>query len=273
MTVLAGPVELLSKHALRPGGFAENVLTPVALPIVLIAIWQAAVSFEWVPSTLIAAPTAVAINLVHLAISGALPDHVVASLSRLIIGFGIGAASGVLLGSWIGVSRAAQRLVGPTISVLAPIPPTAWIPLLIILFGIHEASKIWLIALGVFFVVTTNTVSGIRHVDLRFVEVARIFEKSRWETLWLVLLPAAMPAILTGLRLALGLSWILLIAAELIAANKGLGWFIYDARNFSRPDDMIAGMVCIGFFGAMSDRLMLILQRNILRWQSSYDGQ
>ncbi|SFG02106.1 sulfonate transport system permease protein [Novosphingobium sp. CF614] len=272
MSLTVARIERRAGRVYRSRDRSFEALVPLILPMALLALWHAAVVLEWVPSTLIATPLAVATDLVRLAVDGTLTEHIFASLRRLIAGFGIGAAGGLALGSWIGVSRGAQRSIEPTISVLAPIPPTAWIPLLIILFGIQEASKIWLIALGVLFVVTTNTVSGIRHVDLRFVEVARVCEKSRSETLWFVLLPAAMPAIMTGLRLGLGLSWILLIAAELIAANRGLGWFIYDARNFSRPDDMIAGMVCIGFLGAVSDRLMLYAQRHVLRWQSSYDG-
>jgi sulfonate transport system permease protein len=253
--------------------FVSSAATSLLLPILLLTVWQLAVALEWVPRTLIASPSAVAVDLVRLCTDGTMLGHAWASIARLFQGFVLGAIGGVVAGAWIGLSRQVQRLLEPTISVLAPIPPTAWIPLLIILLGIHEASKIWLIAIGVFFVVAGNTVAGIRHVDARLVEVARIYGKDRSEVLFDILVPAAMPAILTGLRLGLSLSWILLIAAELIAANKGLGWFIYDARNFSRPDDMIAGMVCIGALGAATDRSMLLLQRHLLRWQSSFTGQ
>lgn len=273
MTDKAARSESVAERAAERGGGVGRALLPFLLPVTLIGLWHAAVALAWVPQTLIAAPLVVVSDLVRLAATGTLTDQIWASLYRLLIGFGLGAIAGILLGSWVGVSRTAQRAFQPTIGVLAPIPPTAWIPLLIILFGIHEASKIWLIAIGAFFVVTTNTVSGIRHVDQRLVEIAQIYDKNRWEILSSVLIPAAMPAILTGLRLGLGLSWILLIAAELIAANKGLGWFIYDARNFARPDDMIAGMICIGVLGAMSDRLMLYTQRYLLRWQNSFSGQ
>jgi len=257
-----------------PAGFrrVQTVVERAVLPIALLVAWQGSVEFGLVPHTLIATPGEVASDLFRLILSGALAEHVAVSLRRLLAGFCLGGAAGIAVGSWIGVSRLAQRLMGPTVSILAPVPPTAWIPLLIILFGIREASKIWLIAIGVFFVVTANTVSGIRHVDRRLVEVARIYDKSKLEILSGILLPAAMPSILTGLRLGLGLGWILLVAAELIAANRGIGWFIYDARNFSRPNDMLAGMVCIGVLGAATDFLMLSFQRHVLRWQDAFAG-
>ena len=265
-TIRIGGGRAFPTRSLRRG--AERAL----LPLLLVAAWQASVSFSLVPHTLIAPPGEVIADLFRLALSGVLVEHVTASVGRLLTGFATGAAAGVLAGSWMGVSRSAQRFLGPTVSMLAPIPPTAWIPLLIILFGIHEASKVWLIAIGVFFVVTANTVSGIRHVDRRLVEVARIHDKTGPEILLQVLLPAAMPAILTGLRLGLGLGWILLVAAEIITADKGIGWFIYDARNFARPDDMLAGMVCIGILGAGSDLFMTTLQRRVLRWQDAFTG-
>ena len=254
-----------------PGGTLA-ILARVAVPVLLLVLWQVAVSLEWVPRTLIASPVEVLVDLGRLVRNGTIWEHACASLARLIEGFVLGAAVGATAGAWIGLSRRVQSVLEPTITVLAPIPPTAWIPLLIILFGIGEASKVWLIAIGVFFVVAGNTASGIRNVDSRFVEVARICGKQGSEVLVHVLLPAAMPAILNGLRLGLGLSWILLIAAELIAANKGLGWFIFDARNFARPDDMMAGMVCVGCLGALTDRGMLAIQHRALRWQASFSG-
>jgi len=248
-------------------------LASYVVPVALVAFWQLAVTVGWWPSTLIAPPLAVVADLYRLSLNGTLMVHVEASIWRLVLGFGIGAAIGISVGSWIGLSRIAQRFLEPTISILAPIPPPAWIPLLVITLGIEEASKIWLIAIGVFFVLVTNTVSGIRGVDSRLVEVALVFDKSAWETLTGILLPGALPTILTGLRVALGLSWILLIAAELIAAQKGLGWFIWDSRNFSRPDDMIAGMLTIGFLGMMSDKIVLYIRNQCLVWQTSFEGQ
>ncbi len=249
------------------------IAAPLVLPVVLIALWHIAVAARWVPPTLIASPADVLANLIRLAGDGTLAVHVWASLWRLIQGFGLGAAAGLMIGCWIGLSWRAERFLAPTIGLLAPIPPTAWIPLLIILLGFGEPSKIWLIAIGVFFVVATNTISGIRNVDVRLVEVATIYRKSRLEVLSRILLPASLPSILMGLRLGLGLSWILLIAAELISAQKGIGWFVYDFRNFSRPADMISGMVCIGILGMASDWMMVALQRRLLRWQATFGGR
>jgi sulfonate transport system permease protein len=203
-------------------------------------------------------------------------------MERLFSGFLLGSLLAVILGSLVGLSLTAERMVAPTVQALAPIPPTAWIPLLIILLGIGEASKVALIAIGAFSVVYFSTVQGIRGADQRLVEVAAILEKSRRDLVMYVLLPSAAPSILTGMRVALSLSWILLIAAEMVGAKMisassriqglGLGWLIYDARNFSRPDDMIAGMIAIGLLGKLTDMAMARVEEVALAWREVFKG-
>jgi sulfonate transport system permease protein len=236
----------------------------------------------WWPNTLIPTPVAVVEDLWRLTRSGELPAHSYVSLTRLVLGYGLGSALGVLVGTAVGVSRGAERLLGPTLTALAPVPPTAWIPLLIILLGIEERSKVALITIGVFTVVYANVVQGIRGVDRQLVEVAEVFEKPRSTLVAYVLLPGAAPAIFTGMRVALGLSWVLLIAAEMISARMvsidarlhglGLGWLIQDARRFGRMDDMVVGMITIGLLGALTDRLLRRLQDVALTWRRTFEG-
>ena len=254
----------------------------MVLPIVLLAIWQCAVAFGWWPRTLIASPAEVLADFWKLTATGELLAHARLSLRRLACGFGLGTSIAIILGSVIGLSRTAERIVAPTLQGLLPIPPTAWTPLIIILLGIGEESKTALIAIGAFGVVYFNTLQAIRGADQKLVEVAMMLQKSRRDLALYVLLPGALPGILTGMRVALSLSWILLIAAEMIAANivsgttrlqgLGLGWLIYDARNFSRSDDMIVGMIAIGLLGKLSDMLMARLQAWLLVWREAFQG-
>lgn len=265
-----------------PRIFRSSLIDALALPIVLVGIWQLAISRGWWPQTLIASPLDVIVDFGRLTASGELLGHAWASLGRLLGGFALGTSLGVLIGSIVGVSLAAERFLAPTIQALTPIPPPAWIPLLIILFGIGEASKIGLITIGAFAVVYVNTVQGIRGADQGLVEVASTFQKSRTELSFFVLLPSAAPSIITGMRVALGLSWILLVAAEMLAARLvsegarlqglGLGWLIYDARRFSRADDMIVGMIAIGLLGKLTDMVMGYLQDRVLGWRGAFKG-
>jgi sulfonate transport system permease protein len=254
----------------------------IAVPLLLLAGWQSAIHFDWWPRTLIAAPLDVLVDLGKLTWSGELLAHARVSLYRLVGGFFLGTGLAVVLGSLVGLSKSAERMVAPTIQALSPVPPTAWIPLVIILFGIEELSKTVLISIGAFTVVYFSTVQGIRGADQKLVEVAATLQKPRRDLIFYVLLPSAAPSILTGMRVALGLSWILLIAAEMIGAKMvsastrqeglGLGWLIYDARNFSRPDDMIVGMIAIGLLGKSSDMLMAWLERTVLQWREAFKG-
>lgn len=243
------------------------------VPVALLTVWELAVRFGWWPRTLVASPFDVAVDFVQLGMSGKLVRHGYVSLRRLLIGFVAGSGAGVALGTTVGLSRSAERLVGPTVQLLAPIPVVAWIPLIIVLLGIGELSKSAVVALGTFFVVYFNTVQGVRNADQKLVEVAYVYGKTPFQLVTGVLMPSALPSVLTGLRVALGLSWVLLVVAEIIASSEGLGWLIWDSRNFSRPDDMIVGMIAVGILGKLSDQSLAALQRWLLRWRQNYQGQ
>ena len=193
------------------------------VPLILILLWEAAVQTGVWPSRLVAPPSQVAVASVQMVLTGELFVHVATSLFRLLVGFVVGGLGGILTGALLGASKRAEELFAPTLQALAPVPPPAWIPLLIIAFGIGEGSKIALITIGAFFVVFINTMQGVRSTDDRLVEVANAYQKSQWEMTWSVLLPSAIPSIMTGIRVALALSWILLIASEVIASSKGSG--------------------------------------------------
>jgi sulfonate transport system permease protein len=177
---------------------------------------------------------------------------------------------GILLGAWVGFSKKAARFIEPSVLSLIPVPPIAWIPLLIIIFGIGEYSKIALIAIGSFCTLFIHTGYGFRSADRAYVEVARVLMKDDAFVLRHVLLPSALPNILSSMRVAMALSWTLLMASEIIASSQGLGWLIWDSRNFSRPDDMIAGMVAVAILGKVTDSALIALERYLTRWRRTY---
>jgi sulfonate transport system permease protein len=240
------------------------------LPVALIAAWELAVRRGWLPPTLIASPTAALESLTKMATNGTLAVHCGASAERLLAGFFLGAAAGIGLGLVLGMSRLAAQMIEPTISVIAPIPPITFIPLFIILFGIEETSKIALIAFGAFFIVLLHTVEGVRATDQKFVELSRVLGKGLAEFAAKIVIPSALPDIFTGMRIAMGLSWTLLLMAEIISASNGLGWLIWDSRNFSRPDDMLAGMIVVGVLGRATDLALVGVQRLVTPWSTTY---
>jgi sulfonate transport system permease protein len=243
----------------------------VALPLAVIAAWQGAY-LAGVRPVLLPSPATVATTFWELAASGELGHHLAVSLGRVLEGFGIASALALPLGIGIGMSRTLDRATDLLIQLIKPIPPIAWIPLAILWFGIGEQPKIFIIALGAFFPVLVNTIDGIRQTDWRYVELARVLEVPRWRFVMQVVLPGALPAIMTGLRLGLMLGWICVVAAELIAASSGVGYLIMDARQLSQTDVVLVGMFTIGAMGKLLDSLLRLLERRLIVWRSDFTG-
>jgi ABC-type nitrate/sulfonate/bicarbonate transport system permease component len=267
------PVELvLHEVPSKPRIHLNRAIGPFIVPVLLLLAWELSVRGSLVPNTLIASPTQVVADFIRMCGNGVLFLHVGVSLLRLLAGFAIGSFSGILIGTLVGASRLASRLVEPTILGLIPVPAIAWIPLLIIFLGIGEASKILLIAIGSFAMLFVHTSYAIRSTDKSLVEVSQVLEKRHTTLIFRILLPSALPTIFASLRVALALSWGLVIAAELIASSKGIGWLIWDSRNFSRPDDMLVGMITAGVLGKISDVLLSHLADYMTRWRRTYGG-
>ncbi|MAG02153.1 alkanesulfonate transporter permease subunit [Candidatus Pacearchaeota archaeon] len=251
----------------------KDILISFILPTIILLIWQLSITFGFIPQSLIASPLQVIENFFRLLFNGELINHSFVSIQRLIVGFTLGTVLGILLGVIVGTSKLAEKIVSPSMKVFAPIPPIAWIPLIIILFGIGEESKVALIALASFVVAYINTFNGIRSTDKKLIELSKVYNKDKKQLLYKILLPSALPNIFIGMRIALGLSWILLIASELIASSSGLGWLIWNSRNFSRPDDMIVGMISIAILGFVSDKLLVMFEKKMLEWRNTFEGE
>lgn len=242
------------------------------VPLLLLALLETFVRSGVLPAHQMPAPSQVAQTLYGLAQSGELWRHLSASLARVSAGFTIGAVLALVIGTWVGLSRRAEAYLEPTFQALRAIPSLAWVPLLLLWLGIDETPKIVLIALGAFFPVYLALLAGIRNIDRKLVEVGRLYGLSPLALVRRILLPAALPNLFTGLRGALSLSWMFLVAAELIAATRGLGYLLSDGRETSRPDLVIAAILLLALLGKLSDSLLKAWETRALRWCDSYQG-
>ncbi|MBD9426205.1 ABC transporter permease [Pseudomonas sp. PDM15] len=242
------------------------------LPLAVLVLLEALVRVGWIPAHQLPAPSQIGQTLWWLAAGGELWRHIGVSLARVAAGFAIGAALAVLIGAWVGLSRRAESYLEPTFQALRAIPSLAWVPLLLLWLGIDETPKIVLIALGAFFPVYLALLAGIRNVDRKLVEVGRLHRLSGVALTRRILLPAALPSLFTGLRGALSLSWMFLVAAELIAATQGLGYLLSDGRETSRPDLVIAAILLLAVLGKLSDGLLKRLETRALHWRDSFVG-
>ena len=190
------------------------------------------------------------------------------SLGRVLKGYLLAILLGITLGILIGLSSHVQRMTDLFIQILKPIPPIAWIPLVILWLGIGESSKVFLIFLGGFFTILLNVIDGIRYTDKKLLEVASVLETPRKKYIFQVIIPAAFPSIFTGLRVAMGTCWTCVVAAELVASSSGVGYMISNARNYGQMDVVIVGMLSIGVVGKIMDVILLQIENKVLRWNS-----
>lgn len=245
-------------------------LLPWLVPCLLLAGWQVASQAGWLSSRILPEPLAIARAFVTLAASGELWLHVQTSLMRAIYGFAVGGGLGLLLGLLTGSFRSAETLLDTTLQMVRNIPALALIPLVILWFGIDETAKLFLVAIGVFFPVYLNTFHGIRSVDRGLIEMARSFGLSGWSLYRDVILPGALPSILVGVRFSLGLVWVLLIVAETISAQSGIGYMTMNAREFLQTDVVLVGILLYALLGKLADVLSRGLERYFLRWHPAY---
>lgn len=243
------------------------------LPLAAVGAWQVASATELVPAVAMPPPSRVARAFLALLASGELARHVAVSLGRVLAGSAAAAALAIVLGTAIGLSRRLERSTDLILQVLRPIPPIAWIPLAIVWFGIGEASKLYIIFLGAFFPILVSVVTGIRQTERRFVELARVLEIPRLRFVRHVVLPGATPIVMSALRVGLGVAWMCVVAAELIAASRGVGYLIMDARQLSQPDVVLVGMITIGVVGKAMDIVLIRVERRVLRWNVTYGGE
>ncbi len=249
------------------GRRTRTIVLGLVVPGVIFSIWWWASEFTEIPDYLLPSPAQVVGAGVELGGSGLLGTYIAISLQRVFLGFAIGAAVGLALGAAVGLSRTASQLLSPTLGAIRAVPSLAWVPLLTIYLGIYETPKITLIAIGAAFPVFTTVASALRHVDPHLVEAGRAFGLGRLSLLTTVQLPAVVPSVVSGLRLALAQSWLFLVAAELIASSMGLGFLLIDSQNNGRMDRIYLAIILLAVLGKTTDALIGIAERALLkRW-------
>jgi sulfonate transport system permease protein len=242
-----------------------RVALGLVLPVVLLVAWQVVTSSGLVAPYQLPSPASVWTAAVDLAERGLLAPYVAISTQRVVLGFLIGSALGLAVGSVVGLSRLTGALLEPTLGAIRAVPSLAWVPLLILWMKIGEESKLTLIAIGAFFPVYTTVVAALRHVDAHLVEAGRAYGLRGPRLLAAVQLPAAVPSVVAGLRLAMAQSWLFLVAAELIASSMGLGFLLMDSGNNGRVDRMILAIVLLALLGKTTDALIGLAEKSLLR--------
>lgn len=241
-------------------------------PVALIVIWEALARLGFIAPYVLPAPSKVLLTGVKLATSGTLINDLLVSLTRAAVGFVIGGSIGFLLGTLVGFSRLAEAFIDRSVQMVRAIPFLAVLPLVIVWFGVGEAQKIFLVALGVGFPIYINTTLGIRQVDPKLVELGRVQGLTTSELIRRVVLPGAMPSILTGVRFSLATAWLALVVAETIGAQAGLGFLAMDAREFLRTDVIVLTVVIYALIGVGADVIARRLERSLLKWHPNFGG-
>lgn len=249
-----------------------NLISPWIVPALVIVLWQAIGSLGFVAEQILPTPAKIVMTFATLLGNGELLYHVTVSGQRVLLGFVLGAGTGIVLGVLTGFSRLVQEVIDPSLQMLRTVPLLALIPLFILWFGVGEFGKVLMIALGAFFPVYVNLFLGIRLVDQKLIEVSEILKFSFWQKLRKVIIPSALPNILLGLRLALGASWLVLVVSEMMGTSAGLGYMIQDARAYAQTDIVFVGLVMFALLGKCSDSLVYAIERKSLKWRDTFKG-
>jgi ABC-type nitrate/sulfonate/bicarbonate transport system permease component len=243
-------------------------LIGLASPAVLLLLWEALSQFGWIDRRFFPAPSSIAVTFLHLARSGELWANLSASLLRLLWGFVIGGIPALLLGLAMGLYRPVRAIVDPLVAATYPIPKSAILPLVLLVFGIGEASKVAMVALGVFYPVIINTTAGVLEIQRIHLDVGKNFGASGWQTFRTIALPGAAPLIMAGVKLGVGLGLILIAIAEMIGAQSGIGYMIWNAWQLMSVDTMFVGLIVIAVLGFAFTWALDEFERWLLPWKA-----
>ncbi|AAP26742.1 MULTISPECIES: ABC transporter permease [Bacillus] len=249
------------------------LIRAITIPIIILIIWQLAGVFGLVSKTVLPTPLDIFVAFQELIKTGELFGHLSISVFRAAAGFFIGGSLGIILGTIVGFSTRSEQYLDPSVQMLRTVPHLAVAPLFVLWFGFGETSKVLLIADGAFFPLYVNAFLGIRGVDSKLFDVARVLEFSKRKLITKLILPATLPNLLLGARLSLGVAWVSLVVAELMGSTEGIGYMIMDARQFSNTDIVFVGIIIFAFVGKFSDSLVRLLEVKFLRWRDGFKGE
>ncbi len=267
----ASPQKLSSSKGLFKIG--RGFVLGSILPVILLIAWEIAARAGLLAPHLLPAPSVILEKISSMYRDGSLFGHVSITLTRVLLGFAIGTIAAVVIGAIVGYAKTAEQVLDPLFQAFRSIPSLAWVPLFILWMGIGEPSKISLIAVGVFFPVYLNIVAGIQGVDRKLIEVGRIYQLTPFQLTKRIILPAALPSFITGMRSGLGLGWMFVVAAELMGASEGLGYLLVVGQNTYSPDTVIASILLFAILGKTTDALLKWIEYRSLKWQDSINNQ
>lgn len=279
MTVKFDTEEALSKERKKSLSISPQLnkvkgsLLGLIIPIILLIVWETAVRLSWVDAYVFPSPTMILQKIIELAREGTLWGHIGITFYRVIVGFLAGTVAAIIFGSLVGYFKSMEQLMDPLIQAFRSIPSLAWVPLFILWMGIGEPSKITLIAVGVFFPIYLNIVSGIQGVDRKLIEVGRIYHFTPLQTVRRIIFPASLPSFLVGLRSGVGLGWMFVVASELMGASQGLGYLLVLGQNTSSPELVIASIILFALLGKATDSGLKIMEARALKWQDNLQNQ
>lgn len=246
----------------------QQVLT-IASPLALLALWEILARVGLLDTRFFSSPSRVLVTLWDLIVTGVLWHHLSISLVRIALGLLAGAIPGIAIGLTMGLFPLVRAALQPLVSAIFPIPKLALLPLILLVFGLGEASKIVIIAIGVFFPVLINTAAGVSNIPPIYLDVAKSYEASRWHFYTTVALPGALPVIFSGLEIALSVSLLLIVAAEFVGADAGIGYMVWNAWQVFSVETMFAGLIVISALGFASSMALHSLKRKLVPWQRS----
>lgn len=246
----------------------NNIITPLIIPVVVIIVWQILSDMSVINTRLLPSPEMVWNTFVDLVKDGTLGEHLRVSGKRVGIGFLMGGSAGLVLGILTGLFSWFNKALSFIVGAFRPIPMVAWIPLFILWLGIDEAPKIAVIAVGSFWPILVNTSQGIKNVDIKYLEVGKILEKSHMQMLLKIVWPASLPSVFTGLRLGISSAWNCVVTAEMIAASAGVGHMIMQGRQYYNVAQVLVGVAVIGVVGLILDAVLIWLETKLLRWNT-----
>jgi len=246
----------------------RDIALNLASPVALIAAWEIAARLGWIDTRFFPAPSAIAVRFWLLTRSGELPSNVWVSLERLFWGILLGGLPALLLGIVMGLYRPIRAAIDPLIAATYPVPKSAILPLILLIFGLGEASKIVMVALGMFYPVIINSMSGVMQIPSIYLDVGKNFGAGRWQMLRTIALPGALPSIMAGVKLGVGMGLILIAIAEMVGAQSGLGFMIWNAWQILIVETMYVGLLVIAVLGFVFSLILNEIERWLLPWKS-----
>lgn len=239
---------------------------PAVVPLTMLVLWQMSASYGWLSPQILPAPAVVFTTFLELLESGEIGGNLLISLNRVVVGFAAGGLLGVVFGVIMGLSKTAEQYLNPLFRAVAQVPSLGWLPFLILLVGIGESLKFIIIAKACFVPMALNSFEGIRNIPRPYLEVGRVFRLGRWALLRRVVLPATVPPLFSGVRLALSHAWIALVVVETFAATEGIGYLMVWGRTLFQIDVVLAGMIVVGAVGLVMDTGLRRIERRLRRW-------